>query len=129
MGRELGTIRGMASALLVFVTSRSPETTEERSLAIEARDIVSQLSSIRFTDIAPRDLEAEEHARQHLEDDESGLGVKGELVENMKMDVALLKSRLDNLALKLGLATTSSGYRSSFNSLPILILIGLAPRD
>lgn len=106
MGRELGTIRGMASALLVFVTSRSPETTEERSLAIEARDIVSQLSSIRFTDIAPRDLEAEEHARQHLEDDESRLDVKGELVENMKMDVALLKSRLDNLALKLGLATT-----------------------
>ena len=106
MGRELGAIRGMASALLVFVTSRSPETTEERSLAIEARDIVSQLSSIRFTDIAPRDLEAEEHARQHLEDDESGLDVKGELVENMKMDVALLKSRLDNLALKLGLATT-----------------------
>ena len=106
MGRELGAIRGMASALLVFVTSKSPETTEERSLAIEARDIVSQLSSIRFTDIAPRDLEAEEHARQHLEDDESGLDVKGELVENMKMDVALLKSRLDNLALKLGLATT-----------------------
>ena len=106
MGRELGAIRGMASALLVFVTSKSPETTEERSLVIEARDIVSQLSSIRFTDIAPRDLEAEEHARQHLEDDESGLGVKGELVENMKMDVALLKSRLDNLALKLGLATT-----------------------
>lgn len=64
------------------------------------------MSSIRFTDIAPRDLEAEEHARQHLEDDESGLDVKGELVENMKMDVALLKSRLDNLALKLGLATT-----------------------
>lgn len=106
MGRELGAIRGMASALLVFVTSKSPETTEERSLAIEARDIVSQLSSIRFTDIAPRDLEAEEHARQHLEDDESGLDVKGELVENMKVDVALLKSRLDNLALKLGLATT-----------------------
>lgn len=106
MGRELGAIRGMASALLVFVTSKSPETTEERSLAIEARDIVSQLSSIRFTDIAPRDLEAEEHARQHLEDDESGLDVKGELVENMKMNVALLKSRLDNLALKLGLATT-----------------------
>ena len=106
MGRELGAIRGMASALLVFVTSRSPETTEERSLAIEARDIVSQLSSIRFTDIAPRDLEAEEHARQHLEDDESGLDVKGELVENMKVDVALLKSRLDTLALKLGLATT-----------------------
>lgn len=106
MGRELGAIRGMASALLVFVTSRSPETSEERSLAIEARDIVSQLSSIRFTDIAPRDLEAEEHARQHLEDDESGLDVKGELVENTKMDVALLKSRLDNLALKLGLATT-----------------------
>ena len=106
MGRELGAIRGMASALLVFVTSKSPETSEERSLAIEARDIVSQLSSIRFTDIAPRDLEAEEHARQHLEDDESGLDVKGELVENMKVDVALLKSRLDNLALKLGLATT-----------------------
>lgn len=106
MGRELGAIRGMASALLIFITSRSPETTEERSLAIEARDIVSQLSSIRFTDIAPRDLEAEEHARQHLEDDESRLDVKGELVENMKMDVALLKSRLDSLALKLGLATT-----------------------
>ena len=119
----------MASALLVFVTSKSPETPEEHSLAIEARDIVSQLSSIRFTDIAPRDLEAEEHARQHLEDDDAGLDVN-ELVgigglEDMLArltagtstqsngqrsqpvdDVALLKSRLDNLALKLGLATT-----------------------
>lgn len=121
----------MASALLSFITSQSPETPEEHSLAKEARDVVSQLSSIRFTDIAPRDLEAEEHARQHLEDDDAGLDVNEELAEKRKMegledmlarltagstqsngqrnlsmdDVTLLKGRLDNLALALGLTT------------------------
>ncbi|KAK0236914.1 hypothetical protein EDD85DRAFT_907735 [Armillaria nabsnona] len=62
MGHELGLLRGIASVLTAFLSSASDPDREE------ARSISSALSSIRFSDIAPRDLEAEEHAREHLED-------------------------------------------------------------
>jgi len=37
------------------------------ALTQEARDIASSLNDVRFSDIAPPDLEAEQHAREHLE--------------------------------------------------------------
>jgi len=41
----------------------------------EAREIAAQLGNVRFSDIEPRDLEAEQHAREHLEmDPEEMLG-------------------------------------------------------
>jgi hypothetical protein len=33
----------------------------------EAREIAAQLGNVRFSDIEPRDLEAEQHAREHLD--------------------------------------------------------------
>lgn len=59
---------------------------------IEARGILNQLNEVRFSDIAPRDLQAEEHAREHLED---GMDVNEELVE--KRDVEQLEDMLSGL--------------------------------
>ncbi|OCH91886.1 hypothetical protein OBBRIDRAFT_811968 [Obba rivulosa] len=67
LGRELGLLRGMASALLSFLSKT--ENIQKHAGLEEARDIASRLTDIRFSDIAPPDLEAERHAREHLEAD------------------------------------------------------------
>lgn len=62
LGRQLGLLRGLTSSLVSFLsTTASP-------LLPEARLIATRLSEFRLSDIAPRDLEAEQHAREHLED-------------------------------------------------------------
>ena len=43
----------------------------------EIRAISARLSDIRFSDIVPRDLEAEAHAREHIADGEGDLPVSG----------------------------------------------------
>ena len=68
IGRELGILRGMSSAILALLLRSSTIVNEKESTQAEAREISSQLLKIRFSDIMPRDLEAEEHARQHLEE-------------------------------------------------------------
>ena len=60
-------LRGMSSAILALLRS-STTVNEKESIQAEAQEVSSQLSKIRFSDIMPRDLEAEEHARQHLEE-------------------------------------------------------------
>jgi len=65
IGRELGILRGIASALLPFVISHSSHGPDQDSLTNEVRLITSLLADIRFADITPRDVDAEEHARQH----------------------------------------------------------------
>ncbi|PBK71850.1 hypothetical protein ARMSODRAFT_882865 [Armillaria solidipes] len=77
IGHELGLLRGIASVLTAFLSSASDPDREE------ARSISSALSSIRFSDIAPRDLEAEEHAREHLED---GVSEPEEIEEKRKIE-------------------------------------------
>ncbi|KAG7447322.1 uncharacterized protein BT62DRAFT_892270 [Guyanagaster necrorhizus] len=77
IGHELGLLRGIASVLAAFLSSATDQGQEE------ARSISSALSSIRFSDIAPRDLEAEEHAREHLED---GAPELEEIDEKKKME-------------------------------------------
>jgi hypothetical protein len=67
IGRELGILRGISSAILALLRS-STTVNEKESTQADAQEISSQLSKIRFSDIMPRDLEAEEHARQHLEE-------------------------------------------------------------
>lgn len=44
------------------------------------------MSGVRFTDIAPRDLEAEAHAREHLESEGSEMEVNDGLAEKRKME-------------------------------------------
>ncbi len=84
LGRELGTLRGIASALVHFLTLSGPLS----STLDEARDISAQLASIRYSDIAPPDLEAEAHAREHLESGEGDddIDIPEELAEKQKME-------------------------------------------
>lgn len=106
LGRELGNLRGAAAAIGSFLNSQNPDSLELQEL----RRISSGLSTIRFSDVAPRDLEAEQHAKEHLSSDDpaivkdAGLGgetapQEGRTVE----DVAKLKERLALLSAKLGL--------------------------
>lgn len=66
-------------ALTTFLDSpqlpRPPELLTETLKEIRAAS--TQLSDIRFSDIVPRDLEAEAHAREHLADGEDDLPVHG----------------------------------------------------
>ncbi|KAI0712235.1 hypothetical protein C8Q76DRAFT_768941 [Earliella scabrosa] len=63
-GRELGILRGLCSALLAFL-SRNPQ--DHAALLEQVRGIATTLANVRFSDIAPPDLEAIAHAREHLE--------------------------------------------------------------
>ncbi|KDR78291.1 hypothetical protein GALMADRAFT_1311677 [Galerina marginata CBS 339.88] len=66
IGRNLGLLRGMTFVLLAFLKD-SVDIPERSQMIAEAQDISFQLSRIRFSDIMPRDIEAEDHAREHLE--------------------------------------------------------------
>ncbi|KAH9936248.1 uncharacterized protein B0H18DRAFT_1113669 [Fomitopsis serialis] len=91
IGRQLGILRGIASALLSFLQA-SPATPEKAVIVDEVRAIVSQLGSIRFPDIAPPDLEAVRHAREHLGDrrleeaDEAEMPVPEEVQEKRSIE-------------------------------------------
>ncbi|KAI6005375.1 hypothetical protein EDC04DRAFT_1009729 [Pisolithus marmoratus] len=121
IGRELGTLRGIASALVSFLSSINATRAE----LDEARDIAASLSRIRFNDIAPPDIEAEQHAREHLHEDDPGLVQtealsqkrEMEILEDMlshmgagvtqqirptREDIAKLKGRLSSLSARLG---------------------------
>ncbi|KAI0797261.1 hypothetical protein BC629DRAFT_1697949 [Irpex lacteus] len=69
LGRQIGLLRGFASALLSFLKSPAcgVEHTSHQDLLQEARAISAELNNIRFSDIVPPDLEAEQHEREHLE--------------------------------------------------------------
>jgi len=73
LGREIGILQGTASAVLSLLTSslELPALDHREISTTEARDIVAQLSEIRFSDIAPPDLEAKRHALEHLESKDS----------------------------------------------------------
>ncbi|KAF9529107.1 hypothetical protein CPB83DRAFT_928077 [Crepidotus variabilis] len=99
IGRELGILRGMATVTLNLLDGQSkmlqnvPE--DKDKLLAEARDISTQLSRIRFSDIMPPDLEAEAHAREHLQIQGEELDVHHD-VQNKK-DIETLEDRLENL--------------------------------
>jgi hypothetical protein len=106
LGHELGVLRGIASALLSFLPMNSSHRPEQEAMIIEARDIASQLANIRFVDIAPRDLEAEEHARQHMETDDSELEMDEEVAEKRKME------ELEDMLAQLTAGTNTGQNRS-----------------
>ncbi|KAJ3709603.1 hypothetical protein C8R42DRAFT_598367 [Lentinula raphanica] len=88
IGREIGILRGVISALLSYVSLHGENLPGGESTLIEVRSIASQLSNIRFADIAPRDLEAEEHAREHLEmvDEDAEMQENEELAQKRAME-------------------------------------------
>ena len=118
LGRQIGLLRGTALALMTFIDSPQPsQPTETFTEALrEIRAISAQLSDIRFSDIVPRDLEAEAHAREHLADgesdlpvielDENGLVQDGEAIERRKME------QLEDMMSSVG---TNSAPASSFS--------------
>ena len=87
IGRELGSLRGIASALTAFLSDASELQ--------EVRAISASLSQIRFSDIAPRDIEAEQHAREHI-DDAPGIAQTEEL--SQKRDMENLEDMLSQLS-------------------------------
>ncbi|EMD39996.1 hypothetical protein CERSUDRAFT_112239 [Gelatoporia subvermispora B] len=105
LGRELGLLRGMASALLSFLSR--PANSEKQIALEEARDIVAQLGDVRFSDIVPPDLEAERHAREHLEaereaDDDADLEMNEELKEKRAVET------LEDMMKRMGAGSISS---------------------
>ncbi|KAF5376025.1 hypothetical protein D9615_007727 [Tricholomella constricta] len=91
LGRDIGLIRGRSSAILSFLISTSPTALnvaddEKEVLVLEAREIVSQLGNIRYSDIEPRDLEAEQHAREHLETEGQEMEVNEDLEKKKQME-------------------------------------------
>ncbi|KAJ8074796.1 hypothetical protein PM082_019121 [Marasmius tenuissimus] len=89
LGREIGLLRGIASGLVSYLSTSKGLPDQDPQL-VEAREIAAALSNIRFSDIAPRDLEAEQHAREHLEmegeDADDDMDVNEELAEKRKME-------------------------------------------
>jgi len=95
IGRELGLLRGASSVVLAFL-NKSSGISEKAQMLAEAQEISSQLSRVRFSDIIPRDLEAEAHAREHLEAEGVELDMNEEIAD--KREVEGLEDLLANLS-------------------------------
>ncbi|KAF9646929.1 hypothetical protein BDM02DRAFT_3117884 [Thelephora ganbajun] len=114
LGREIGLLRGAALALMTFIDSpqllQPPEVLAEAQREIQS--ISAQLSDIRFSDIVPRDLEAEAHAREHLADDEGDLPVNGldenGFVQNEEVTERRKMEQLEDMMSSFGTSPTPS---------------------
>jgi hypothetical protein len=106
IGRELGVLRGISSAILALLRS-STIANERESTQADAQEISLRLSNIRFSDIMPCDLEAEEQACQHLEEGSGDVHKKIAAIEESGTtsvgDVHILKDRLKVLSNHLNL--------------------------
>lgn len=74
MGRQLGVLRGTVNALLGSLQqSKNLTTLESRDITFnDLQNLSQRLARIRLKDIAPRDLQAEAHAREHLDVEAEG---------------------------------------------------------
>lgn len=108
LGRELGILRGVASAMLAFLSSQS-NADAMSSYISEARDIATRLADVRFSDIAPRDLEAEQHAREHLQSYGEELDENEDITE--KRQVEQLEDMMNQLTAGTGPAAVMNGHK------------------
>ncbi|KAF9054044.1 hypothetical protein BJ165DRAFT_1381558 [Panaeolus papilionaceus] len=105
LGRHIGHLRGTSAALVAFFkSSAAPPGSASEEILKEAQSISSALSQMRFSDIVPRDLEAEQHALEHLPDKEE----EGETVEDIEMENEELKDKRDVERLEDMFASLSS---------------------
>lgn len=97
IGRHLGLLRGFAATLVAFVSSGAalPAGVDCQAALDEARSISGALSAIRFSDIAPPDLQAEQHAREHLE-------AEGDMVEDEGLQVKRDIESLEDMMARMG---------------------------
>ncbi|KIM31121.1 hypothetical protein M408DRAFT_327412 [Serendipita vermifera MAFF 305830] len=74
LGRQLGTLRGTVNALQAYSQQPKPSTSSEESMVFSShlRGLSQRLARIRLTDLAPRDLQAEAHAREHRDIEAEG---------------------------------------------------------
>ncbi|RXW21414.1 hypothetical protein EST38_g4424 [Candolleomyces aberdarensis] len=95
LGREVGRMRGISAAILALSKKGSlkcdPHTVQE------TQTIASQLAEIRFSDIAPPDLEAMEHAREHMQNTGEDLVMDSEELEE-KRNVESLEDMLAGMS-------------------------------
>ncbi|CAE7227543.1 unnamed protein product [Rhizoctonia solani] len=63
LGRQVGTLRGQANALLALCARR-----QISDLEAEVREIVQGLSRVKLSALAPPDMQAIEHAKEHESD-------------------------------------------------------------
>ena len=105
IGRSIGLMRGYISSIISFLSSgRSLSAGVEASQLLgEARAISASLGEIRFSDIAPPDLEAERHAREHLEEDAGDVVTSDELQAKKDME------SLEDLMTRMGAGSSSRG--------------------
>lgn len=109
MGRQIGHLRGMASALFALLSTPSfaPQNGNKEELLREARAISSDLAEIRFSDIAPPDLQAEQHAREHLESaDAEERDFEVEMSDEVKQKRDL--ESLEDMMTRMGAGATTS---------------------
>jgi len=116
IGQELGVLRGVSSVILSFL-KQSAGFTGHEELASEAEDVASQLSRIRFSDVIPRDLEAEEHARQHMDAEGVALDVNEEIAA--KRDLEGIEDMLADLTAGNG-KSKGAGERPTIDDLRTL---------
>ncbi|KAJ2933159.1 hypothetical protein H1R20_g3887, partial [Candolleomyces eurysporus] len=95
LGRQVGRMRGISAAILALSNRGSLEC--DPHIVQETRTIASQLAEIRFSDIAPPDLEAVEHAREHMQSTGEDLVVDSEELEE-KRDVESLGDMLAGMS-------------------------------
>ncbi|KAI0731984.1 hypothetical protein C8Q72DRAFT_969646 [Fomitopsis betulina] len=135
IGRQLGILRGIASALLSSLPT-TPPNPERAALEEQLRTVISQLGAIRFSDIAPPDLEAERHAREHLGDrrleeaDETEVPVPEEVQDKRAIE------SLEDMLAQMGSGSATTTKRPSMNDvndlqtrlLAICRQLGLSPQ-
>ncbi|RXW13875.1 hypothetical protein EST38_g11977 [Candolleomyces aberdarensis] len=95
LGREVGRMRGIAAAILALANKGSLEC--DSHILQETRTIAGQLADLRFSDIAPPDLQAEEHAREHMQSTGEDLVMDSDELEE-KRNVESLEDMLAGMS-------------------------------
>lgn len=122
LGREIGTLRGTAAALLFFiykdgqalgeveVQGNAGVTMQRHGRAVQ--EIATELGGINLTDLLPPDVEAIEHALEHaradnreamVADADAELEARGRTWDNAKAKVEELRRRLNVILEDFGL--------------------------
>jgi len=120
VGRKLGSLRGIVNGLLLYLTALLPQQrqqelspTDLQAAVEETRDIVRRLDALQLQDVAPPDMEAIAHAREHGLDDDAFVGNGGETEHLTQAFASLsttdgaermmeLSARLDHILARLG---------------------------
>jgi hypothetical protein len=116
IGHNLGVLRGLASGLSSYLSmlttdpSLSPASEYAQTLQEEVRVINIRLNDIRFSDIAPPDTEAEEHARVHLEQTAADIIEDETLLEKKELE------SLEDMLSSMGTSSTVPSARPTMQS-------------